>query len=69
MSRRTVKREVYDEQALPAIRNYPNRGVYAMPGVMLALRTENEKHVSVLTSTSGNIHLKKGAQLVLEATS
>jgi hypothetical protein len=46
-----------------------SRGVYAMPGVTLAVRTENGKHVSVLASTSGNIHLKKGAQLVLEATS
>jgi hypothetical protein len=44
-------------------------GVYAMPGVTLVVRTENGKHVSVIASVSGNIHLKKGAQLLLEAAS
>jgi hypothetical protein len=46
-----------------------SRGVYAMPGVALAVRTQNGKHVSVIASASGNIRLKKGAQLVLEAAS
>lgn len=42
-------------------------GVYAMPGVSLATQTENGQHISLVQSTSGDIRLKKGMQLVLLA--
>jgi len=43
-----------------------SKGVYAMPGVTVGIRTDNGEHSSLVVSTSGNIHLKKGTQLVMQ---
>jgi hypothetical protein len=44
-------------------------GVYGMPNVSLAIETDNGERVSLVTSTSGNVRLKKNTQLVLQSVS
>jgi hypothetical protein len=43
-----------------------SRGVYAIPGVTIGTRIEKGGHSSVVVSASGGVHLKKGAQLVMQ---
>jgi hypothetical protein len=47
--------------------SHKSMGVYGMKGVSLANQTEKGEHISLVISTAGNIQLKKGAQLLLQA--
>jgi hypothetical protein len=47
--------------------SHKSAGTYGMPGVTLASQTDNGKHVSLVVSTSGNLRLKKGMQVVMQA--
>jgi uncharacterized cupredoxin-like copper-binding protein len=49
--------------------DHKSTGVYAMPGVSLAIEIANGQRISLVVSTSGNIRLKKGAQLLMQAVS
>jgi hypothetical protein len=49
--------------------SHKSAGTYGMPGVTLASQTDNGKHVSLVVSTSGNVRLKKGMQIVMQAVS
>jgi hypothetical protein len=49
--------------------SHKSAGAYGMPGVTLASQTDNGKHVSLVVSTSGNVRLKKGMQVVMQAVS
>jgi hypothetical protein len=49
--------------------SHKSAGTYGMPGVTLANQTDNGKHVSLVVSTSGNVRLKKGMQIVMESVS
>jgi hypothetical protein len=49
--------------------DHKSMGVYGMPSVSLAIETDNGEGVSLVVSTSGNLHLKKDTQLVLQAVS
>ncbi len=49
--------------------SHKSMGAYGMPGVSLASQTENGMHISLVVSTSSNIRLKKGAQIVMQSIS
>lgn len=49
--------------------SHKSTGAYALPGVSIATQTENGKRISLVVSTSGNIHLKKGTQIVMQSVS
>jgi hypothetical protein len=49
--------------------SHKSAGTYGMPGVTLASQADNGKHISLVVSTSGNVRLKKGMQIVMQAVS
>lgn len=49
--------------------DHKSTGVYAMPGVSLAIETANGQRISLVVSTSGNIRLKKSTQFLMQSVS
>lgn len=49
--------------------SHKSMGAYGMPGVSLATETQNGMRVSLVVSTSSNIRLKRGAQIVMQSVS